>query len=219
MTSSENYRSASKTHDPGWNDPPKVAAGAIEGIYTAPSQPKLLLNKRVAFPLQSGSKAVAPGPATAGGPPMMAGPPPSVGPPVTNRRNRPTSESSADQHEPTSASADREAQFCQIHSVLNECVERLDVNRQPEVQKRLKLLYEAWSGKKLEAGLEQYLYQFATALKEQDATRAGSVHRSIICDFGSKCTLWAPALRQLIFALPATDTVEQPSDSVIVNPI
>ncbi|XP_050099340.1 steroid receptor RNA activator 1-like [Anopheles aquasalis] len=218
--SSENYRSASKTHDPGWNDPPKVAIGTNEAPHTAPSQTKPLLNKRVAFPLQSGTPATAAALAgPPGGAPMVAGPPPSGGPPVTFRR-RPTSESSGDQHEPVSAGTEsREDQFRLLQSALNECVERLDTNRRPEVQKRLNLINEAWSGEKLGAGLEQYLHQFATALKEQDATRAGSVHRSIICDFGSKCTLWAPALRQLIFALPPTDSGEQPSDSVIVNPI
>lgn len=154
-------------HDPGWNDPPKVAygsavlAGANDGGHTAPSQPKPLLNKRVAFPLQSGSPATAL-PSLAG-PPMVAGPPPSGGPPVTTGfRRQPTSESSADQQEPASAGESREDQFRQIQSALNGCVERLDVARRPEVQKRLNLIYEAWSGEKLGTGLEQYLHQFAT---------------------------------------------------------
>ncbi|KFB38784.1 hypothetical protein ZHAS_00006294 [Anopheles sinensis] len=206
--SGENYRSATKSHEPGWNDPPKVPAG----IGTGSQQPKLALNKRVAFPLQSRPPAVQPtGPP--GAPPIIQPPlgPPSTAPPGGEAKER-KPEGTA---EPV---ADRDGMFAQVRAALDGSIQRLEESRRDETQKRINLIYEAWTAGRLAEGLEKHLHSLASALEEMDAARAGAIHRSIICDYGGKCALWAPALRQLIFALPQP-TDEQNEANVIAKPV
>uniref|UniRef100_A0A182QLE8 SRA1/Sec31 domain-containing protein n=1 Tax=Anopheles farauti TaxID=69004 RepID=A0A182QLE8_9DIPT len=198
--SSENYRSASKSHDPGWNDPPKVTStSGVAGTVL----PKPLLNKRVPFPLQkpptnpSSPTELA---ASPGKVPPSSTPTPlplipksiptgSDGTPVVNIPEAPTELPTQDEL------------LVQIRTVFDEFAQQLEETRRADVQKRVNLIYEQWTERMLPAGLEKHIYDFSTALKEKDDIRANVVHRSIVCDYGSKCALWGPALRQLIFAL------------------
>ncbi|XP_058127525.1 steroid receptor RNA activator 1-like [Anopheles ziemanni] len=211
--SGENYRSATKSHEPGWNDPPKVPAGASG---SGSQQPKLALNKRVAFPLQSRPPAVQPTNGPPGAPPIIQpplGPPATAAPPggvAKERKQADTAETMV---------ADREEMLALVRAALDDSIHRLEESRREETQKRINLIYEAWTAGKLPEGLEKHLHSLASALEEMDAARAGAIHRSIICDYGGKCALWAPALRQLIFALPQPQNDEQNEPNVIAKPV
>uniref|UniRef100_A0A182J0E9 SRA1/Sec31 domain-containing protein n=1 Tax=Anopheles atroparvus TaxID=41427 RepID=A0A182J0E9_ANOAO len=220
--SGENYRSASKSHEPGWNDPPKVAyvgPSAVAGSGGG-SHPKATLNKRVAFPLQNRAPLATTqvGQPGNGQPPSNQPPlaPPSMVPPSAAK---PTGGPQERVHEVgTEAPADREEMFREVRAALDGSIQRMEEGRREEIQKRINLIYESWTAGKLPGALEKHLHNLANALTETDAARASGIHRSIICDYGSKCALWAPALRQLIFTLPQ-HTEDRTEGNVIAKPI
>uniref|UniRef100_A0A182W4F6 SRA1/Sec31 domain-containing protein n=1 Tax=Anopheles minimus TaxID=112268 RepID=A0A182W4F6_9DIPT len=153
--SSENYRSPTKSHEPGWNDPP----------------PKMM------------SKT----PVTASG--------------------------------GSESTPSREEMFRQIQTVFDEYVQRVEEARRATVQKRFNLMYQQWTDKKLPEVLEKLIYMLVTALQDQDAKRANAVHRTIVCDHGSVCVMWAPVLRHPIMELQQRDEEAGKDDNSIVQPI
>uniref|UniRef100_A0A182LYX4 SRA1/Sec31 domain-containing protein n=1 Tax=Anopheles culicifacies TaxID=139723 RepID=A0A182LYX4_9DIPT len=153
--SGENYRSPTKSHEPGWNDPP----------------PKLTSKSSV----------------TASG----------------GSENTPS----------------REEMFRQIQTVFDEYVQRSEEGRRATVQKRFNLMYQQWTDKKLPEVLEKLIYMLVTALQEQDVNRANAVHRTIVCDHGSVCVMWAPVLRHPIMELQQRGEETGNDDNSIVQPI
>ncbi|XP_049287378.1 steroid receptor RNA activator 1-like [Anopheles funestus] len=153
--SSENYRSPTKSHEPGWNDPP----------------PKIV------------SK-----------PPVSA--------------------SDGSDNIPS-----REEMFGKIQTVFDEYVQRVEESRRSTVQKRFNLMYQQWTDKKLPEVLEKLIYMLVTALLDQDVNRANAVHRTIVCDHGSVCVMWAPVLRHPIMELQQQSEEAGNDNNSIVQPI
>uniref|UniRef100_A0A182NVH1 SRA1/Sec31 domain-containing protein n=1 Tax=Anopheles dirus TaxID=7168 RepID=A0A182NVH1_9DIPT len=192
--SGENYRSA--THDPGWNDPPKVATppGATGNV-----QPKTLLNKRVPFPLQRpgiNSSPATPSTTSSSQAPPLPQIPKSVptGPAVA-----PGANSAANQD---AELPNQDEMLRQIQAVFDEFVQYLDdPEKQADVEKRVNLIYQQFAENKLPDRLQKHLYELSSALKDKDDVRANVAHRSIACEYGSMSGMFAPVLRQFIFAL------------------
>ncbi|XP_050073083.1 uncharacterized protein LOC126561177 [Anopheles maculipalpis] len=153
--SGENYRSATKSHEPGWNDPP----------------PKLVSKK----------------PATAS--------------------------------EETDNTPGREEMFHQTKSIFDAYVQTVEEVRRANVQKRFNLMYQQWADKKLPEGLEKLIYKLAIALSNQDVKRANAVHRTIVCDYGSVCVMWAPVLRHPIVELQQRCDDTASEENSILQPI
>ncbi|XP_035898009.1 steroid receptor RNA activator 1-like [Anopheles stephensi] len=153
--SGENYRSATKSHEPGWNDPP----------------PKLVGKK--------------PAPTT----------------------------------DATDSLPDREEMFRQTQTVFDDYVQSVEEARRPTVQKRFQLMYQQWTDKKLPEVLEQLIYKLAIALSKQDVKRANAVHRTIVCDYGSICVMWAPVLRHPIVELQQRTEDAANDENSILQPI
>lgn len=221
--SSENYRSATKSHDPGWNDPPKLS---YSPGTTSGQAPKLNLNKRIAFPVAGTATPIQPSvpvaassdgslpqfiPVASSGPPV-AGPPPSANtsvpplppmvtvgtPPRNNQTDKPGSNATGDS---TAYPADTEMKGF-VREILAKFLLKTDGSRQVEIRKRLDMMQQSWDGGKLSDGLTRKLYRLAFALNEGKVVEANENHRSIIVEHGKECVQWAPALRQLIQVVP-----------------
>lgn len=228
--SAENYRSATKSHDPGWNDPPKL--GYSPGVAIGQT-PKLNLNKRIAFPVAgtiaanqpppvpvtaaSGSSLPQFVPATSSGPPL-AGPPPSVNlsaPPLPPMLTVGTPPRVGQVDKPGSSPAEDTLVYPKddemrdfVKGILGDFLSKTDSARQAEIRKRLDLMQQSWNDGKMSDGLTRKLYRLAFALNEGRVTEANDGHRSIIVEHGKECVQWAPALRQLIQAVPTEMTTE-----------
>lgn len=245
--SAENYRSASKSHDPGWNDPPKL--GYSPGVASG-QPPKLNLNKRIAFPMAGTGNTTQPNlpppPAAVGGSSLpqfiptatsigTAGPlgspspsvpplPPMVATGTPPRAAAPNDKSSANAGSPTSDLPTNDEMKHLVEGTLEEFLLKTDSSRQGEIRKRLDLMLQGWTEAKLSDGLIGKLYRLAQALNECKAVEANEIHRSIIVEHGKECVLWAPALRQLIQAVPKQEENLSAMDGVetkepIVKPL
>ncbi|XP_065090386.1 steroid receptor RNA activator 1-like [Ochlerotatus camptorhynchus] len=241
--SAENYRSATKSHDPGWNDPPKLSYSP--GVVTGQT-PKLNLNKRIAFPV-AGTTAVnqpppVPGaaaigsslpqfvPAASSGPPM-AGPPRSVNPSAPPMLTVGTPPRVGQIDKPSSNAVDDTLVYPKddemrdfVKGILGDFLLKTDSTRQAEIRKRLDLMQESWNDGKLSDGLTRKLYRLAFALNEGRVSDANDGHRSIIVEHGKECVQWAPALRQLIQAVPTpaemvTEATEGDEKEAITKPL
>ncbi|XP_055523684.1 steroid receptor RNA activator 1-like [Wyeomyia smithii] len=228
--SGENYRSATKSHDPGWNDPPKLG---YSPSVASPGQPtKLNLNKRVAFPVATANSV--PPPPTSGESslpqfiPAASGPPP----PVSTSSNpqhiigTPPKSKGASQtlvSQETCSSQDSNEypagpeMLLYVSETLEKCVLNLETPKQADIRKRLSAIERSWTEEKLSQPLAQKLYRFAQALTDCKATEANEIHRSIVVDHGRDCVQWAPALRQLVMTLPKPDEVL--TEETIMKPI
>uniref|UniRef100_A0A8D8H7T5 Steroid receptor RNA activator 1 n=1 Tax=Culex pipiens TaxID=7175 RepID=A0A8D8H7T5_CULPI len=229
--SGENYRSATKSHDPGWNDPPKLSYAATG----TPPPTKLNLNKRIAFPLATSAAATTLPPTTADGssslpqfipvatsgqtgppvggvglPPAMVGPPPpAVGtPPKVAQPGSTEAETEFPSNEEMKQLVER---------TFRDFVGKLDSSTQAGVQRRLDQLNSSW--KDLGDALIRKLFRFARALTDGDSTLASSIHRTIIVDHGKLSVQWAPALRQLMLTLGQTKTQQESVAEGIMKPI
>ncbi|XP_058443029.1 steroid receptor RNA activator 1-like [Malaya genurostris] len=223
--SGENYRSATKSHDPGWNDPPKIDYNSTEG---SPKQTKLNLNKRVAFPVLNATNPQVPVgsllphfvppsasehpnvhsiPATQ--PCVLTTPPKSV----PNQSQKITSV------QDTSIYPDSSDMLKDFQEALDQLVLELDSSKQAEIRKRCALIERSWSDGKLCESLTRKLYRLAQALTDRKATEANEIHRSIVVDHGSDCVQWAPALRQLVLTVAKEKVTEDSKTKSIVEPL
>lgn len=217
--SAENYRSATKSHDPGWNDPPKLSYSP--GVATGQTT-KLNLNKRVAFPVVGTNDVTQPAAAvdtnagslpqfipTASSGPLMPGlsssvkrkaqpPPPMmmVGTPLVVQIDK--SESNSVKHTLSYPEDNEMKSF--VKGILENFLLKTDNSRQEEIRKRLDAMQQSWNNGKLDDELTRKLYRLALALHEGRVSEANDCHRSIIVEHGKECVQWAPALRQLIQA-------------------
>lgn len=237
--SAENYRSANKSHDPGWNDPPKISYSPGVAAGSGPTS-KLNLNKRIAFPVaktdtRSNQPAVGDGgtlpqfvTGASGGiaSPLPPAPPNRSGPPLPPmattgtplRCNKPGTNAS---EEATLILPSNDEMKDSVKTTLEELLMKTETSRQAEVRKRLDVMLQSWTDGKLSDGLTRKLYQLAQVLNEKKIVEANEIHRSIIVEHGKECVQWAPALRQLIQVVPKQ---EESSSNVetqepIVNPL
>uniref|UniRef100_A0A8D8MI87 Steroid receptor RNA activator 1 n=1 Tax=Culex pipiens TaxID=7175 RepID=A0A8D8MI87_CULPI len=229
--SGENYRSATKSHDPGWNDPPKLSYG---GTGTPPPT-KLNLNKRVAFPLATSAAATTLPPtpdvgssslpqfipvATSGqtGPPVggVGLPPAMVGPPPPAVGTPPKVAQPGSAEAETEFPSNEEMKQL-VERTFRDFVGKLDSSTQAGVQRRLDQLNSSW--KDLGDALIRKLFRFARALTDGDSTLASSIHRTIIVDHGKLSVQWAPALRQLMLTLESKTTQQESAAEGIMKPI
>lgn len=229
--SGENYRSATKSHDPGWNDPPKLS---YAGTGTPPPT-KLNLNKRVAFPLATSAATTTLPPTTAAGastlpqfipvatsgqsgppvggvglPPAMVGPPPPVAAVGTPPKVAQPGSTEAETEFPS----DEEMKQL-VERTFRDFVGKLDSSTQAGVQRRL----DSISWKDLGDALIRKLFRFAKALTDGNSTLASSIHRAIIVDHGKLSVQWAPALRQLMLTLEPKTTQQESAAEGIMKPI
>ena len=142
-------KSLSSSHDPGWNDPPKWAFTPLQSSCTTPT--KRLLNKRVAFPLNSNS--------TASGPQSQSSMsfPPNLPPPVSCKSvlnpstTEPNSKIEPENSDPKSP-INKEEALSEALLNLDEIVEKLleSKTRVQEVQKRIETMKTLWMDDKLD---------------------------------------------------------------------
>lgn len=228
--SGENYRSATKSHDPGWNDPPKLSYAG----NGPPPPTKLNLNKRVAFPLATSAAITTLPPTTAVGssslpqfipvatsgppvggvglPPAMVGPPP----PVAAVGTPPKVAQPGSTEDETELPSNEEMKQL-VERTFRDFVGKLDSSTQAGVQRRLDQLDSSW--KDLGDALIRKLFRFAKALTDGDSTLASSIHRTIIVDHGKLSVQWAPALRQLMLTLEPKTTQHESVAEGIMKPI
>ncbi|XP_055616416.1 steroid receptor RNA activator 1-like [Toxorhynchites rutilus septentrionalis] len=237
----ENYRSATKSHDPGWNDPPKLSYNSPGGTLGHPT--KLNLNKRVAFPMSKQTQpshpllpdgtlpkvvptapigvlsSTPPGVSVAGrsASPMVVGTPPK------SNEFRRTSVTS-NQSELLAYPEDKDMMNF-VGTTLGDFTLKLESSKQAEIQKRLDVIQRSWADGKIREALGKKLYRLAKELTEGRATEANEIHRSLIVEHGSACVQWAPALRQLVLLIPKQpeeipqDAASASTDSAILNPL
>lgn len=151
MTSTQ--KSLSSSHDPGWNDPPKWAFSPTPaGDGGVPS--KRMLNKRVAFPLNSASPTASLN--NAQGPPLgLSGNllPPVNSFPLTSAPHRPFST-------PSGKNESQHSNFVAFdkNGVLEETIENFEAvmskelqfsNKIEEVRRRFEILKIMWKEDKL----------------------------------------------------------------------
>ncbi|XP_055585760.1 steroid receptor RNA activator 1-like [Uranotaenia lowii] len=216
--SGENYRSATKSHDPGWNDPPKLSYNASAAQTSSPAgPPKLNLNKRVAFPVGKTSvqpQTVPTGEITSSLPQFVSGAPMAVppcllptAPPISAVGTPPKSAifTATPKITPSSDSnhPDEPEMLTFVEQILQQFILKLDTSKQGEIRKRLEVIQKSWEEGKFPVALKIKLYDFAKALESGSVTSANDIHRSVIVDHGTVCVQWAPALRQLVLAIPA----------------
>lgn len=224
--SGENYRSVTKSHEPGWNDPPKLS---YSPTGTGPGQStKLNLNKRVVFPVAHGTATAAQSPLTSGGGSSLPQFLPAVSGPLLNATDQmgppqpaklsgspmppqvtstpPRSNVSGRQqlvpNQETAGYPEDKEMMNFVKVTLEDVVLKLDDTKQAEILKRLEMIQQNWSDGKLGEELAKKLYRLAKAFTEARASEANKIHRSIIVDHGSVCVQWAPALRQLVLLIP-----------------
>ncbi|KAJ8667413.1 hypothetical protein QAD02_009076 [Eretmocerus hayati] len=201
---SEKVVSAQKTlsshHDPGWNDPPSWALSATSA--PAGSTPtKRLLNKRVAFPLNSNSSPLSTSPIP-NTPPMGATPPP-VGISLTSAPHKPIVAPTTVKNEESLADlqVDKAQTLKDTLDNLRNVMDGLEKNRADEIQKRLDRMEAMWNEDKLNSVVHQKLLEISEALKEGCAERADQLHISLMMSHASVCSSWIPGVRQLITEL------------------
>ncbi|XP_053681765.1 steroid receptor RNA activator 1-like [Sabethes cyaneus] len=221
--SEENYRSATKSHDPGWNDPPKLGYSP-SSVASSGQTSKLNLNKRVAFPTSGGPPATAsPGApaATSSGasslpqfvpsaslPPSSPSVTPSAPPVGQLTVGTPPKAIAMQLSKSTTNSEDggeypaKPEMLVYVRDTLEKCVLKLETSKQADIRKRLSVIEQSWANEKLGEPLQRKLYRLAQALTDGKPNEANEMHRSIVLDHGRDCVQWAPALRQLVMALP-----------------
>lgn len=169
------------TYDPGWNDPPPMPTGPSTASMPS-ARPRLNLNKRVAFPMQSGSTTSNSSvKTTAEGLPLpfstakyqptqmnatlpesnvqqataLPPPPPLILGEVGNIFTPPAAEENTVAAFEPSAARD----FC--HMIFIRFADQMDAVKGTEIRKRIESLNEMWIGNKFDETLQQSLYKLA----------------------------------------------------------
>lgn len=152
----------SSCHAPGWNDPPKSISNAKENSSTTPT--KRLLNKRVAFPLNSTvNTSNLPSQSPVSIPPNLPPPLPSQG--KTN--NSSVTEASKGNEEESSGP------FIHKEDSLNETLANLEVviekhvqseTKSQEVKKRIETMKTLWLNDKLDDNIHRKVLDLSEGL-------------------------------------------------------
>ncbi|XP_011497973.1 PREDICTED: steroid receptor RNA activator 1-like [Ceratosolen solmsi marchali] len=184
------------SHDPGWNDPPNWALSSLNKSDSG-TPTKRLLNKRVAFPLNSKEEPLSS---------LLTQNFPLVGkiPPLGQ------TEQLTAQHKSTIASSAKvddarlEVQISK-DTILKDTIDnlqclmkQLDSNKTEEIQKRLDRMQIMWNEDKLSKSVQIKLFEISEALKELDLEKVDQLHISLMTNNASVCGSWIPGIRQLI---------------------
>ncbi|XP_034935858.1 steroid receptor RNA activator 1-like [Chelonus insularis] len=193
------------SHDPGWNDPPKWAYSPTPNVSNTPT--KRLLNKRVAFPLNSASST----PSSIQSSSSHNLPPPNL-PPLVQTTNL-TSAPHAPMLAPSSVSQEFSASEHLIdkEQALNDTLTNLqslivdlklkEDNKKEDIQKRLEVMKNMWEENKLTDPIHERILQLSEALKEKDIEKADKIHMDLIMNYAAVCNSWIPAIRHIILEM------------------
>ncbi|XP_043282941.1 steroid receptor RNA activator 1-like isoform X2 [Venturia canescens] len=210
-------KTLSSSHDPGWNDPPKWAFSPSPGAGAVPT--KRMLNKRVAFPLNSGSPGTSLNNNQA--PPGLPSslPPPVQSSPLTSAPHRPLSIPSGKTESPCSTIIAFDKDQALIETVENfDAVMSQELefsNKIEEVQRRLDVLKVMWKEDKLKEEICDKVLKISQALKNNDAEAADKIHVSLVMENAAVCNTWISGIRHMILEL--REKSSQRDTAVLLN--
>ncbi|XP_043481437.1 uncharacterized protein LOC122510679 [Leptopilina heterotoma] len=197
-------KTLSSSHDSGWNDPPMRAFSATKSSCTTPT--KRLLNKRVAFPLNSTANTSNLSNQT----PMPI--PSNLPPPLSCKEkinNSPLQESSNGEQEERDSNS-----FILKEDLLKEVLVNLDVlmekyvhsETSQDVRKRIEIMRNLLIDKKLDNDIQTRILNLLKALNAEDVEKADKLQISLMMARGSSCSSWLPGIRHLIFEMKSKIT-------------
>ncbi|XP_058796401.1 steroid receptor RNA activator 1-like [Phymastichus coffea] len=188
------------SHDPGWNDPPSWAF-TPSPTATSGTPTKRLLNKRVAFPLNSK-------PETASTllhqtiPPVGLPPPTNIGSLTTAPHKPFVAPTNAQIGDSTSNwEMSKEDALKNTLENLRCLTKELEASKTEEIERRLERMESMWNEDKLNNDVHKKVLEISQALKDNDAEKADQLHVSLMMNNASMCSSWIPGLRQLITEL------------------
>lgn len=194
-------------YDPGWNDPPMLG-------YTPPNpstKPKLNLNKRVAFPMQSsptsgtsqvklassglplpqaGGSSLLPSVFTAGNnlPSIPLPPPPSI---------VPSEVGSCSLNKKEEINTDVRDFCLKVFGEVEAKFPKDDkFNKYENIHKSLEILRTMWLDDKIDLKISEILHEMAKSFESNDMEKAAECHHALIQD--GRCFQWTLAFRHLI---------------------
>lgn len=210
-------------YDPGWNDPPMLGMTPP----TTTTKPKLNLNRRIAFPMQSspgtvtnqvklsssglplpqaGGSSLPPSVFTAGNssPSILLPPPPSIIPSnVENSCSESCSKTNTDVRD-----------FClKLYAEVEEEFPKDDkFNKYENIHKSLEVLKAMWLDDKIDLKISEILYKMAKSFESNDMDEAANCHRALIED--GRSFKWTLAFRHLI-VFRSRDKPVEPTEELI----
>ncbi|KAK0080224.1 hypothetical protein PV325_000268 [Microctonus aethiopoides] len=192
------------SHDPGWNDPPKWAFSPAPNASSSGTPTRRLLNKRVAFPLNStclsGNK-----PAQSTNLPPL---PSSINIKTTTAPHAPLfSPTTVYTVENSSSSSNKiidkdqalNDTFENLNYIINDVLKNDD--KIDEIQKRLGIMKSMWNDNKLNNEIHEKVYELSQALRLNDIDTADKIHMLLMMNHGTLCNTWISAIRHLILII------------------
>lgn len=151
------------SHDPGWNDPPKWAFSPTPNASSSGTPTKRLLNKRVAFPLNStcssGNKPaqstnLPPLPSSINIKTTTAPHAPLFSPTIVN-----TVENSSSSNKIIDKNQALNDTFENLNYIINDVLKNDD--KIDEIQKRLGIMKSMWNDNKLNSEIHEKVYELS----------------------------------------------------------
>lgn len=212
----------------GWNDPPNFSYS--ESIQYSKSPKRNLLNKRVAFPLNSTNSSqpsIVDPTATINFNPNL--PPPPSSSAVSSGENFLENSNTSCNDESintkvrfddnfSSSVMDDESRLNEVLKNLNDVIEiqnglASSHNIDENFKKKLLIMEESWTNK-LSDDIKKKLYLLSIALKNKDERTADKIHVSLMVDHPKICSEFISVFRQLLNRMKldsANDTEEESS--------
>lgn len=101
------------------------------------------------------------------------------------------------------------------------CIPNAQKHQNPEIQRRIDTLQSTWHD--LDYKIKLILYKISKAIECRDVEEATEQHRILVIDHHNACSIWAPALRQLILLTfpqdPDNDVPRRNSMTPITTPL
>ncbi|XP_014215552.1 steroid receptor RNA activator 1-like [Copidosoma floridanum] len=187
------------SHDSGWNDPPAWALAAASQNSSTGTPKKRLMNKRVAFPLNSKPMEPAACPTKDQNMPPMVNMPPPVGVgSLTTAPHRPLVAPTKARDEDSDVEIDKEEALKDTLDNLCHAMEQLNSDRSGEIKKRIDRMETMWNEDKLNKVVHRKLLEVSKALREGEVEKADQLHVSLMMSNASVCSSWMPGIRQII---------------------
>ncbi|XP_012280208.1 steroid receptor RNA activator 1 [Orussus abietinus] len=183
-------------HDPGWNDPPKWAYSSPQSQCATPG--KRVLNKRVAFPLnsavpQSNIDPLQPLSTSVTNIPVPPQPSIPCAPPPT-----PSGLSTEGMSLNVAVTKEQALKdtMGNLECVIKQCEDLK--GKTEEVRKRLDIMRNLWMEDKLTETIHKNVLEISEALRCNDCDRADKLHVSMVMEHAALCSSWVPGIRYLI---------------------
>ncbi|CAD6204771.1 GSCOCG00002970001-RA-CDS [Cotesia congregata] len=210
------------SHDPGWNDPPKWAFTPTPATGSTPT--KRLLNKRVAFPLNSSTGPASQSNQVLGSnlpPPML--PSPGPGQVLTSAPHAPLLAPSSITADATSSTVNKQQSLTDsinnFQKIIDSKLENGD--KTEEVKRRLDVMKSMWLDDKLNSQIHEKMLELSKALLRNDIETADKIHVFLMTNHTALCNAWISAIRYLILALKDKNFSEnannQPEPILLLN--